>query len=316
MIRNHERNNFTSSSQGWIQSSSSDLHKSLKFFPNLISQLFIAVDGINYLPCLIVYYEINKTNERLFRRSHSKPSPSRAKWTSHRSRGFVLCWSFENHAGTTGQSFYLGGSDWRHGSFHKSLKTHFDWSEPLALSCELLKLDCDWLFRSQTTVQTIKRSLSLRSPFVLVEFVNSVREDKNTLIYKPWFEAIQFVGRRTVLSMILASFSRKSGELFDFPVSVECSNSKRDFVWSWLKRFAWLVYSKFLDGAFCLPCVLFGVQCGRNSNKLDKLWYRNLSIHEFLFVSLSWCHERLHKRRSVKASGNKFLSIYFWRKHE
>ena len=84
--------------QGWIQSSSSDLHKSLKFFPNLISQLFIAVDEINYLPCFIVYYEINKTTERLFRRSHSKPSPSRAKWTSHCSRGFVLCWSFENHA--------------------------------------------------------------------------------------------------------------------------------------------------------------------------------------------------------------------------
>ena len=77
--------------QGWIQSSSSDLHKSLKFFPNLISQLFIAVDEINYPPCFIVYYEINKTTERLFRRSHSKPSPSRAKWTSNRSRGFVLC---------------------------------------------------------------------------------------------------------------------------------------------------------------------------------------------------------------------------------
>ena len=77
--------------QGWIQSSSSDLHKSLKFLPNLISQLFIAVNEINYPPCFIVYYEINKTTERLFRRSHSKPSPSQAKWTSHRSRGFVLC---------------------------------------------------------------------------------------------------------------------------------------------------------------------------------------------------------------------------------
>ena len=65
----------------------------------------------------------------------------------------------------------------------------------------------------------------------------------------------------------------KPGELFDFPVSVECSNSKRhfQFVWGWLKRFPWLAYSEFLDGAFCLPCVLFGVQCGRNSNKLDKL---------------------------------------------
>ena len=58
--------------------------------------------------------------------------------------------------GTTGQSFYLEGGDCMdvHGSFHKSLKTHFDWSESLALSCELLKLGYDWLFRSQTTGQT------------------------------------------------------------------------------------------------------------------------------------------------------------------
>ena len=59
----------------------------------------------------------------------------------------------------------------------------------------------------------------------------------------------------------------KPGELFDFPASVECSNSNRHFVWSWLKRFPWLAYSKYLDGAFCLPCVFFGVQCGRNTNK-------------------------------------------------
>ena len=70
----------------------------------------------------------------------------------------------------------------------------------------------------------------------------------------------------------------KPGELFDFPVSVECSNSKRHFVWGWLKRFPWLAYSKFLDGAFCLPCVFFGVQCGRNSNKLDKLYKTPLTL--------------------------------------
>ena len=71
----------------------------------------------------------------------------------------------------------------------------------------------------------------------------------------------------------------KPGELFDFPVSVECSNSNRHFVWSWLERFPWLTYSKYLDGAFCLPCVFFfGVQCGRNSNKLDKLYKSPLTL--------------------------------------
>lgn len=70
----------------------------------------------------------------------------------------------------------------------------------------------------------------------------------------------------------------KPGELFDFPASVECSNSKRHFLWRWLKRFPWLAYSKYLDGAFCLPCVVFGVQCGRNTNKLDKLYKSPLTL--------------------------------------
>ena len=54
----------------------------------------------------------------------------------------------------------------------------------------------------------------------------------------------------------------KPGELFDFPVSVECSNSNRHFVRSWLKRFPWLAYSKYLDGAFCLPCVFLESSAG------------------------------------------------------
>ena len=68
----------------------------------------------------------------------------------------------------------------------------------------------------------------------------------------------------------------KPGKLFLFSVSLECSNSKRHFVRGWLERFPWLAFSKFLDGAFCLPCVLFGVQCGRN--KLDKLYETPLTL--------------------------------------
>ena len=49
----------------------------------------------------------------------------------------------------------------------------------------------------------------------------------------------------------------KPGELFDFPASVECSNTNRHFVWSWMKRFPWLAYSKYADGAFCFPVCLF-----------------------------------------------------------
>ena len=64
----------------------------------------------------------------------------------------------------------------------------------------------------------------------------------------------------------------------DFPASVECSNSNRHFVWSRLKRFPWLANSKYVDGAFCLPCVCFGVQCGPNWNKLDKLYKSPLTL--------------------------------------
>ena len=67
----------------------------------------------------------------------------------------------------------------------------------------------------------------------------------------------------------------KPGKLFDFPLSVECSNSNRHFVWNGLtvKDFpGWLIYSKYLDGAFCLLRVFFVVQCGRNTNKQDKLY--------------------------------------------
>ena len=78
----------------------------------------------------------------------------------------------------------------------------------------------------------------------------------------------------------------KPGELFDIPVSVKCSNSKRDFVWGWLKRFAWLVYSKFLDGAFCLPCVLFGV----SSVGGIRINSTNCDTETFQYTNFYSCH--------------------------
>eukprot|EP00112_Aurelia_sp_Birch-Aquarium-sp1_P020814 Seg5447.2 transcript_id=Seg5447.2/GoldUCD/mRNA.D3Y31 product="52 kDa repressor of the inhibitor of the protein kinase" protein_id=Seg5447.2/GoldUCD/D3Y31 len=57
---------------------------------------------------------------------------------------------------------------------------------------------------------------------------------------------------------------------YEFHVTSEAGQRKR-FVFQWLKRFPWLANSKYLDGAFCLPCVLFGKETGHNANKLDKL---------------------------------------------
>lgn len=69
----------------------------------------------------------------------------------------------------------------------------------------------------------------------------------------------------------------KPTEIFDFPESAENSKSRK-FVFAWLGRFRWLVYSKYLDGAFCLPCVCFGGGCGHNSSKLDKLFKSPITL--------------------------------------
>ena len=60
-----------------------------------------------------------------------------------------------------------------------------------------------------------------------------------------------------------------------------------DLIRSWLQDFPWLVYSRYLDGAFCLPCVLFARQCGRNSAKLDKLVKSPLTFWTTAFNRLS-----------------------------
>ena len=157
-------------------------------FPNLrllFLRFFIVVQEINYPSCFIAYFEIKQRKKRrisLFRRSHSKPSRSRANSSRLRSRGFILCSYFreqrEKIRWHDRRKFVPSGWDWMvHGSCRKSLKTHFDRPETLTLSCELLKLGYDWLFRPQTTVETtdnrivIKGRLSLEVPsFVLFEF--------------------------------------------------------------------------------------------------------------------------------------------------
>ena len=64
----------------------------------------------------------------------------------------------------------------------------------------------------------------------------------------------------------------KLDQLFVFPQTCEAGGKLRKFRFEWLMRFPWLVYSKYLDGAFCLPYLCFGMECGKNGNKLNKLF--------------------------------------------
>ncbi|XP_046839990.1 uncharacterized protein LOC124434153 [Xenia sp. Carnegie-2017] len=47
-------------------------------------------------------------------------------------------------------------------------------------------------------------------------------------------------------------------ECYEFPKTVDANGRSRSFRHDWLKDYLWLSYSPSLNGAFCLPCVLFG----------------------------------------------------------
>ena len=87
--------------------------------------------------------------------------------------------------------------------------------------------------------------------------------------------------------------------LFEFPASKETCGKRRKFRQEWLVKYPWLVYSKYLDGAFCLPCVCFGVERGKNGAKLDKLFRSPLTF---------WTTARgkFHSHASGKSEIHKF----------
>ena len=60
---------------------------------------------------------------------------------------------------------------------------------------------------------------------------------------------------------------------FEFPLTLESSGRRRGFSRKHLKDYKWLVYSKYLDGCFCIACVLFGRRTEmHNSTKARHLY--------------------------------------------
>ncbi len=152
--------------QGWIQTSSSDLHKSLKCFQVFAffyfsGSLFSSRNKLIYLSCFIVYYKIKQRKKRrLVIPSNSQQiQPFPGEFDESPFARFrplsILPDQREKIRRHDWKKFVRSGWDWVvYGSFHESLKILSDWPETLALSCESLKLGFDWLSRPQTTVQT------------------------------------------------------------------------------------------------------------------------------------------------------------------
>ena len=63
---------------------------------------------------------------------------------------------------------------------------------------------------------------------------------------------------------------------FVFPDSIESQGRKKQFQRSYLTQYYWNVYSKYFDGCFGLPCVLFGNPSYRCASRLTRLFIEHL----------------------------------------
>ena len=83
------------------------------------------------------------------------------------------------------------------------------------------------------------------------------------------------------------------------------NSSGRKFQVKWLREFPWLAYSKSMDGAFCLNCVLFSSsESGHNASKLDRLYRSPFKTWSNGPRKLCEFAEKspLHKSATLKAS--------------
>ena len=61
----------------------------------------------------------------------------------------------------------------------------------------------------------------------------------------------------------------KPDKSYSFPIS---KTNGRSFLYKWFDNYSWLCYSPSLDGAFCLPCVLFGDRFPTKTSTIKKLF--------------------------------------------
>ena len=82
---------------------------------------------------------------------------------------------------------------------------------------------------------------------------------------------------------------------YNFPKTVEGRNT-RSFRYEWLRTYPWLRYSPMYDGAFCLPCVLFGNDTA--FERLDKLFKSPLKLWTSAASKFSAYEKRSSKHKN------------------
>ena len=68
----------------------------------------------------------------------------------------------------------------------------------------------------------------------------------------------------------------RPGYSYIFPTKLEY-NKNRAFQYAWLQKFLWLVYSKEVNGGFCINCILFGQVTDGSASDLGVLTSRPLT---------------------------------------
>lgn len=90
---------------------------------------------------------------------------------------------------------------------------------------------------------------------------------------------------------------------YHFPLKTEFGK-RRSFKYEWLAQFPWLSYSPSLDGAFCLPCVLFSCEAKKGGEKLARLLHKPLDTWTSACRKLKGheSHSDMHKQAVLTAS--------------
>ena len=99
----------------------------------------------------------------------------------------------------------------------------------------------------------------------------------------------------------------KPDKSFVFP-----KNGGRSFLYKWLEEYSWLCYSPSVDGALCLPCVLFGDQSPAKKHKVKRLFLDQFPIGLMhLFASkdtLAWVLRHFQNLVCMKVQQINFIN--------